>query len=52
MKTSILSIRQPRAAFNAIYAGMLCAMLAGCNVGPKYAPPAITAPAVYKESPT
>jgi NodT family efflux transporter outer membrane factor (OMF) lipoprotein len=31
---------------------MLCAMLAGCNVGPKYFPPTITAPQVYKESPT
>ena len=30
---------------------LLCAMLAGCNVGPKYMPPAVTAPAAYKESP-
>ena len=27
-------------------------MLAGCNVGPKYLPPAITAPSAFKESPT
>ena len=27
-------------------------MLAGCNVGPRYLPPAMTAPAAYKESPT
>jgi NodT family efflux transporter outer membrane factor (OMF) lipoprotein len=27
-------------------------MLAGCNVGPKYVPPTITAPPVFKESPT
>jgi NodT family efflux transporter outer membrane factor (OMF) lipoprotein len=26
-------------------------MLAGCNVGPRYLPPAITAPAAFKESP-
>ncbi len=29
----------------------LCALLAGCDVGPKYRPPVQTAPAVYKESP-
>jgi NodT family efflux transporter outer membrane factor (OMF) lipoprotein len=52
MKTSIIEFRQARAAFNVLYAGMLCAMVAGCNVGPKYAPPTMTAPAVYKESPT
>jgi NodT family efflux transporter outer membrane factor (OMF) lipoprotein len=28
-----------------------CALVAGCNVGPKYVPPKATAPAVYKESP-
>jgi len=27
-------------------------MLAGCNVGPRYLPPAITAPQAFKESPT
>jgi NodT family efflux transporter outer membrane factor (OMF) lipoprotein len=27
-------------------------MLAGCNVGPKYVPPRVTAPQVFKESPT
>jgi NodT family efflux transporter outer membrane factor (OMF) lipoprotein len=32
-------------------AALLCAMLAGCNVGPKYNPPVATAPPVYKESP-
>jgi NodT family efflux transporter outer membrane factor (OMF) lipoprotein len=30
---------------------VLCAMLAGCNVGPKYVPPNTTAPPAYKESP-
>ena len=33
-------------------AALLCAMLSGCNVGPKYVPPAMTAPQAYKESPT
>lgn len=32
-------------------AALLCALLSGCNVGPKYNPPVATAPAVYKESP-
>jgi len=32
-------------------AAVLCALLAGCNVGPKYVPPQTTAPAAYKESP-
>jgi NodT family efflux transporter outer membrane factor (OMF) lipoprotein len=31
---------------------VLCVMLAGCNVGPKYVPPAMTAPSAFKESPT
>jgi NodT family efflux transporter outer membrane factor (OMF) lipoprotein len=35
----------------AAIAAVLCAMLAGCNVGPKYVPPATTAPPAYKESP-
>jgi len=30
---------------------LLCAMLAGCNVGPKYLPPTMTAPSAFKESP-
>jgi NodT family efflux transporter outer membrane factor (OMF) lipoprotein len=30
----------------------LCVMLAGCNVGPKYLPPNVTAPAAFKEAPT
>lgn len=41
--------RQPNAF--GIASAVLCAALAGCNVGPKYVPPAQTAPAVYKESP-
>jgi NodT family efflux transporter outer membrane factor (OMF) lipoprotein len=35
-----------------VHAAVLCAMLAGCNVGPKYVPPAVTAPPAFKESPT
>ena len=31
---------------------VLCGFLSGCNVGPKYVPPAATAPQAYKESPT
>jgi NodT family efflux transporter outer membrane factor (OMF) lipoprotein len=31
---------------------VLCATLAGCNVGPKYHPPTQTAPAAFKESAT
>jgi NodT family efflux transporter outer membrane factor (OMF) lipoprotein len=30
----------------------LVSLLTGCNVGPKYTPPATTAPPLYKESPT
>jgi NodT family efflux transporter outer membrane factor (OMF) lipoprotein len=30
---------------------LLSCMLAGCNVGPKYHPPTMTAPPVFKESP-
>jgi len=30
---------------------LFCAVVAGCNVGPKYNPPVATAPPVYKESP-
>ena len=39
------------AALCAAQGALLCAMLAGCNVGPKYTPPAMTAPAAYQESP-
>ena len=50
MKRSILQNRKPFAAPFALSVSALCAMLAGCNVGPKYFPPAMTAPAAYKES--
>jgi NodT family efflux transporter outer membrane factor (OMF) lipoprotein len=51
MKKSRLQSRAVSVAFCAACAA-LSAMLAGCNVGPKYVPPAITAPPAYKESPT
>jgi NodT family efflux transporter outer membrane factor (OMF) lipoprotein len=35
----------------AAQAALLCALLAGCNVGPKYIPPAMTAPPAFKEVP-
>jgi NodT family efflux transporter outer membrane factor (OMF) lipoprotein len=50
MKNSSVPFRQPSAAWYALHAAVLCAMLAGCNVGPKYLPPAITAPPAFKES--
>ncbi len=36
---------------HALHSSALC-VLAGCNVGPKYVPPATTAPPAFKESPT
>jgi NodT family efflux transporter outer membrane factor (OMF) lipoprotein len=50
MKLSMQRSSEPtRARLRASLA--LCALLAGCNVGPKYNPPVATAPPVYKESP-
>ncbi len=51
MKKSIVQSRQAVTASCAVFAAVLCAMLAGCNVGPKYVPPATTAPPAFKESP-
>lgn len=51
MKKSILKSRKLPAASPVLCASAFCAMLAGCNVGPKYIPPAMTAPAAFKESP-
>src|SRR5580658_7180172 len=51
MKKSRSQTWEVSAAFHVAYTAVLCAMLAGCNVGPKYVPPAMTAPAAYKESP-
>jgi NodT family efflux transporter outer membrane factor (OMF) lipoprotein len=52
MKISRSQTGKATAAFCAANAAVLCAMLAGCNVGPKYVPPAMTAPPAFKESPT
>ena len=52
MKTSMIELRQAHAPLHMLSTALLCGVLAGCNVGPKYTPPAMTAPAVYKESPT
>ena len=35
----------------ALLAAALLALMTGCTVGPKYTPPAATAPPLYKESP-
>ena len=51
MKNSSVLSRQPSTAWYALHAAVLCAMLAGCNVGPRYLPPAMTAPPAFKESP-
>ena len=52
MKISRGQTGKAAAAFFAANAAVLCTMLAGCNVGPKYVPPAMTAPQAFKESPT
>lgn len=52
MKKSTTQSLRPFAALSAFNVAAFCAMLAGCNVGPKYLPPAMTAPAAFKESPT
>jgi NodT family efflux transporter outer membrane factor (OMF) lipoprotein len=52
MKKPIMQFRQIRKALCAVNAAVLCSLLAGCNVGPKYIPPAATAPAAFKESPS
>ena len=48
MKNSTVRSRQ----FDGLSVAVFCALLAGCNVGPRYLPPAITAPPAFKESPT
>ena len=45
------SIVRFRRAWRALQASVLCAMVAGCTVGPKYIPPAMTAPPAFKELP-
>src|ERR1700720_1194267 len=51
MKKSRSQKQKVSAAVCAAGSAVLCAMLAGCNVGPKYVPPATTAPPAFKESP-
>jgi NodT family efflux transporter outer membrane factor (OMF) lipoprotein len=50
MMKLIVQSRRPFALFS-LPVAVFCAMLAGCNVGPKYIPPAMTAPQAFKESP-
>jgi len=52
MKKSIVQSRRTVQGSFALLGGLLCTMLSGCNVGPKYVPPAMTAPPAFKESPT
>jgi NodT family efflux transporter outer membrane factor (OMF) lipoprotein len=52
MKRPIMQFRRMPEALRVLNAALLCSVLAGCNVGPKYIPPAATAPAAFKESPT
>jgi NodT family efflux transporter outer membrane factor (OMF) lipoprotein len=51
MDKSIVQSRRQFAAWCAHSAALLCVLLAGCDVGPRYVPPATTAPQVYKETP-
>jgi NodT family efflux transporter outer membrane factor (OMF) lipoprotein len=51
MKWTIVQSRQMPEAICMLSAAVLCSMLTGCNVGPKYVPPSATAPAAFKESP-
>jgi NodT family efflux transporter outer membrane factor (OMF) lipoprotein len=51
MRQSTINSRVKLAGLPGISIAMCCAMLAGCNVGPTYIPPAMTAPTAYKESP-
>jgi NodT family efflux transporter outer membrane factor (OMF) lipoprotein len=52
MHSSRSQIQKAPTALCAASIALLCAMLAGCNVGPKYVPPTITAPSAFKEAPT
>ena len=52
MNKSSSQSRKASTALCAVLAAVLSTMLAGCNVGPKYVPPTMTAPQVFKESPT
>jgi NodT family efflux transporter outer membrane factor (OMF) lipoprotein len=52
MNRTITQFRQMAKTWGVPGVAVLCSMLAGCNVGPKYMPPAATAPTIFKESPT
>ena len=52
MKRLNADSRRVSPAMCALSVAVLCSIMAGCNVGPKYIPPATTAPAAFKESPT
>jgi NodT family efflux transporter outer membrane factor (OMF) lipoprotein len=51
MKKAIMQFQQMAKALCVLSAAVLCSVLAGCNVGPRYIPPTATAPAAFKESP-
>jgi NodT family efflux transporter outer membrane factor (OMF) lipoprotein len=51
MRNSAALSRKTIAALLALHAAAICLVLVGCNVGPKYLPPTMTAPPAYKESP-
>lgn len=51
MTNSKVQSRMQQAVTSAVCFAALCTALAGCNVGPRYIPPTITAPPAYKESP-
>jgi NodT family efflux transporter outer membrane factor (OMF) lipoprotein len=51
MERSISQSRWPFPQWSALPIAALCAVLPGCDVGPRYLSPATTAPQVYKESP-
>jgi uncharacterized lipoprotein YajG len=51
MRNSVELSRKTTAALLALHAAAICLLLAGCNVGPKYISPTMTAPSAYKESP-
>ncbi len=50
MKKSIKQSQRSFAASSALTVAVFCAMQTGCNVGPRYLPPTMTAPAAFKES--
>ena len=51
MKSSRSQNRKMRAGLGGACAAVALGMMAGCNVGPQYVAPTMTAPAAYKETP-